>query len=144
MKHLLSLIQGGGLGDGIKRARLKLVQEGGAQVNYSRFDTANVSIRRSNFIGHDALELRVSLTVDAKDLKRQLFIDGLVLDLNNCLGAWYGFNAHCPTIAGLERTNRAKRGQKALTFCYEISQDDAKRLGFRGGWSECLTLKRGA
>jgi hypothetical protein len=137
MRHLLTLIQGEGLGDGIPRAKLRLV---GPNETGSLFDQAKVAVLRQNYIGADVIELLVEVKLDAKLLKRHGYFDGVVIDCKNWLYGRFGLGG-VPSVGGLR--DRAKRGFKTVTFHFEISLDQAKRLGFTNGAIQII-LQRGA
>lgn len=137
----LTLIQGGGQGDGIPRGVLRLVGAGETSDDV-QFHAASVVIERGDYIGTQPIELVVKLDVDAAWSKRVGNIDGLVIDLGNWLYRRFNIGAHCPTVGGLK--DRAKNSTKTLVFHYEIHPSVAAAHGFRDSWNETLLLQKGA
>lgn len=141
----LSLVNGLGQGDGVPRGVLRLTEPNETAPIYTalenHFRDATVSIRVIGY-GDDTV-LCVKMRIDAKSLKRQNYIGGLVCDVSNWVYRRFGVGASNPSISGLNKQNRAKMGQKELVFHYEISRVDASKLGFRHQYGECLILKQG-
>jgi hypothetical protein len=147
--HYLTLIQGGGQGDGVPRGRLTLVTDQNVShfetmqndniKEESQFETATVTVLRPSYIGADLIELRLRMPLDAKHLKKH-GLGGHVVDVSNYIYRRFGVGVSNPSVSGLK--DRASRGLKMVTFCYEISQIEAAKLGFRDEYGECLILKR--
>ena len=137
----LTLLDGGGQGDGVPRGVLRVARDGETvPILENQFSNATVSIRAIGY--SDTPTLCIRMRIDAKSAKRPNYVGGLVTDVSNWVYRTFNLGVHCPSIAGLK--DRAKMGQKEIVFHYELSQHEAARLGFRGQYGECLILKRGA
>lgn len=124
MKHLLTVIQGEGLGDGIPRAKLTVVTEANMHLfTYNPFDTATVTVLKPKGV---AIQLRVRMIknnlISIEDVKE-----------------WLGSEFHANIDFGV---TDVKAGTDIVTYVFPLTNKQAAKLGYRGRDGECVILKR--
>lgn len=134
----LTVIQGGGQGDGIPCGSLRVVQPHERRV-VSIYDEASISISRP--VSYAKPHVTITLKVPSDNYKRNR-VGGFVVDASNYLYRQYNIKSHNPTVSGLN--TRSKKGFKTLEFEYEITEIEAKSLGFADKYGEVVFLQKRA
>ena len=133
----LEFIIGGGETIGRSRAKLRIVVAGEMpQVEPYENDTLSVHVENCPYLGLSYPEVVATLRVDAKAVSK-LGVDPECRKLVRWLESRFGISTRGGNYT---IDKRAKRGTKRVTFRFEISSQDAKRLGFGGRYAEHLNL----
>ena len=134
---LLEFILGGGENSGRSHAKLRLAIAGEMpQVEPYENNTLSVWVENCPYLGLSYPEIVATLRLDAKSVKR-LGVDPECRKLVRWLESRFGISTRGGNYS---IDKRAKSGSKQVKFRFEISSQDAKRLGFGGRYAEHLNL----
>ena len=133
---ILSVLKGDGLGDGIKRAKLRLCAPDELASYWN--ETLSVRLESAPYFGANYTEMVVTFQFETKLIPVLL---SELCQIENFLCKRFNLGTIGNKNYGVDK--RAKLGFKGVTYRFGILSQDATRLGFKGNYAERIELIRG-